>query len=310
MLSQSQPKVMVLAAGYGTRLRPLTEQLPKPLVPVGDKSVLAHIVSQLVQIGVERIVVNAHHRAKALLAAAQQLRDTLEVAVQVVVESDILGTAGGVANAAGALGAGATLVCNGDIVATLSYEQLWAQHQARGETGFATLAVTEAMPAGQGSIGIGADGRVCRLRDGRYGQERCSADFVGIQVLSDPARALLPPKGCLVADLLMPALAAAQDVRVAHVVKDWTDIGSPAAYLQANLSWLEERNMAAYCEPSARIGDGVQLRDTLVGRGAELSGRGALLRCVVWPGGKARAPLVDAVVLADDTVVKVERTTP
>ncbi len=307
---QSQPSVMVLAAGFGTRLRPLTEQLPKPLVPVGDKSVLGHIVCQLGEAGFERLVVNAHHCAEALLQAAGPLQQTFGLAVQVVVETAILGTAGGVANASAALGPGATIVCNGDILADVGYPQLWAQHLAGGSARFATLAVTKDQPAGQGSVGIGAEGRVTRLRHGRYGQELFSADFVGIQVLSDRARASLPPQGCLVGDVLMPALDAGEDVRVAHLVQRWTDIGSPSAYLRANLSWLSERQMAAYRAPTASVGPRVQLSRAVVGAGAEVSGEGTLLRSVVWPGGKAQAPLVDTVVLADGRTVSVGRTTP
>ena len=67
------PAAMVLCAGYGTRLRPLTDELPKPLVPVGDRSVLGHIASALKLAGFERLVVNAHHLPEVLRGALEGL---------------------------------------------------------------------------------------------------------------------------------------------------------------------------------------------------------------------------------------------
>jgi len=92
---------MVLCAGFGTRLRPLTDELPKPLMPVGDRPVLAHIYESLVRRGVREVVVNTHHRASDFENPIKAYAPDL----QVLHESEILGTAGGVSNAASTLGA-------------------------------------------------------------------------------------------------------------------------------------------------------------------------------------------------------------
>src|SRR6478672_7195775 len=95
---------MVLAAGLGTRLRPLTNELPKPLVPIGDRSMLAHVVDRLRAAGCSPVVVNAHHHADAVARACEALG-----AVVSREDEDLLGTAGGLARARALLGEGDVL---------------------------------------------------------------------------------------------------------------------------------------------------------------------------------------------------------
>src|SRR6187431_232569 len=83
-------RAMVLCAGLGTRLRPLTDELPKPLVPVGDRPLLAHILERLASAGVERAVMNVHHKPEEMLRSF----DVLPFMPQVITEVEILGTAG------------------------------------------------------------------------------------------------------------------------------------------------------------------------------------------------------------------------
>jgi mannose-1-phosphate guanylyltransferase len=281
---------MVLAAGLGTRLRPLTDELPKPLVPVGDRSVLGHAAGALVRAGFERLVVNTHHLPERYDAEALELG----VPVELSHEDDIRGTAGGVAHAAGLLAAGELLVHNGDILAELDIGALRAAHAAARP--FATLAVAAGLPAGAGPVGLDAEGRVVRLRDVRVGDERAGAEFAGVQVLSAEARACLPSHGCLVGDVYIPALLRGACVLGAAVVKAYADIGTLEAYLAANLAWLRQRGLASYLAPGASRYAGVVVIDSVVGAGARLTGAGAPTRTVVWPGAVAKAPLEDAIV--------------
>ncbi len=94
---------MILAAGLGTRLRPLTDLLPKPLVPVGDRPAVAHVAERLAAAGIREVVLNTHHLAGAFTA---EILAGLPIALRVVHEREILGTAGGVANASALLGDG------------------------------------------------------------------------------------------------------------------------------------------------------------------------------------------------------------
>jgi mannose-1-phosphate guanylyltransferase len=281
---------MVLCAGFGTRLRPLTDELPKPLVPVGNRSVLGHIAATLKAAGFPRVVVNGHHLSDRL---AEGLA-SLELPTSLVREPHIRGTAGGVAGASEQLGPGDVVVYNGDILAQLDLPALVAAHTAKPV--LATLAVAGRLPVGQGTVGVDEAGRVVRLRTGRWGVEAAGADFVGVQVLSPAARGRLPTDGCLVGDLYMPAADEGLELRAAPVATGFLDIGSPSAYLAANLAWLGDRGSSSWVGEGAEIGGQVELRDSLVGPGAVIDGRGTVERCVLWPGARAVAPLSDTIV--------------
>ncbi len=98
---------MILAAGRGERMRPLTDTMPKPLIPVGGKPMLEHILARLKARGVVNIVVNAHY-------LAEQIVDRLKGRAQVIVEESLLDTGGGVKNALPLLGDKPFFVLNGD----------------------------------------------------------------------------------------------------------------------------------------------------------------------------------------------------
>ncbi len=275
---------MVLCAGFGTRLRPLTDHFPKPLLPVGDRPAFQHILDQLRALGLGPVAVNTHHRAEAFVRAVPS-------GVVVLHEPAILGTAGGVANAAGALGPGSVLVWNGDMHLMADLEGLTARHaRLVDENGaIATLLVAK-RAAGQGTVGVSHDGRVARLRGEAFLEEASGADYLGVMVLTERGRALLPREGCLVGDVLMPRLRAGESVGVAWHEGEWVDIGTPEEFVRANLLWLSNRGLQAWCAPGAVVSASVELRESVVASGGAVEGEGEVRGCVVLPGSVLRAP--------------------
>lgn len=290
---------MVLSAGLGTRLRPLTDRRAKPLVPVGDRPALAHVLDHLQASGVQRIVVNAHHLADQVIAfVGAQTRAGGVLEVKVSVEAALLGTAGGIAHARALLGDGDLLVWNGDILAAgLDVRALTAFHDA-----VATLVVQPLGKgsAGQGSVGLDASGCVVRLRGERFGGETRGGQFLGISVLGAALRERLPrqaiPAG-LVEDVLLPALARGEAVRAFEFEGLWHDIGTLESYRAANRAWLAARDLPTWVGAGAQIAGAVKLAGCVIGEAARIAGAGALERCVVWPGAHAVAPLRDEVVI-------------
>jgi mannose-1-phosphate guanylyltransferase len=280
---------MVLAAGLGSRLRPLTEILPKPLVPVGDRPALAHVLERLAAAGLGPVVVNAHHgieRLRHFLAA--------HPSVAVSAEAELLGTAGGVAGAAPLLGAGPVLIWNADILAPIEPGALIGAHL--GEPGRAATLVVRPCERGCGNVGLDENGRVVRLRTERVAGEARGGEFVGVHVLGARLRAALPERGCLVGDVYLPALQRGATLRAFEWDAPFFDIGTVPAYLAANLDWLSSRALRSWVAPGAVLGEGVTLERALLGEAATARGAGVLERCVVWPGASAEAPLTDAVV--------------
>ena len=99
--------------------------------------------------------------------------------------------------------------------------------------------------------------------------------------------------------MYLPALRRGVRLGV-QAVTHFADIGTPERYVAANLSWLGPRD--AWLGSGGRVGEGVRVARSVVGAGAQVTGSGALERCVVWEGAEARAPLSDAVVTRDGVV--------
>lgn len=273
---------MILCAGLGTRLRPLTEWTAKPMVPIGDAPAVAHVASRLRGAGYDRIVINVHHRPDELRAWARG------VGAAVSEEPELLGTAGGVARAAALLGEGDVLVWNGDISSELDPSSLAAAH-ARSDAA-ATLAVV-ARPLGEGNVGLGERGRIVRLRRERFGEETASADFIGVHVLGAGLRRGLPARGCLVGDVYIPALREGACLAAHVVTSPFTDVGSLPEYVAANRAWLAARGLAAWAAPDAIVR--ARIDGSIVGAGAHVEAD--VLRSIVWPGTRVTEPATDAI---------------
>jgi mannose-1-phosphate guanylyltransferase len=280
---------MVLCAGLGTRLRPLTDWLAKPLVPVGDAPAVSHIVARLRTAGLERLVVNVHHRPADLRswAAAE--------GVAMSEETELLGTAGGVERAALLLGDGDVLVWNGDILSDLDPAALLRAHEAASAA--ATLAVV-LRNAGEGNVGLGEGGRVVRLRQEAFGDEVAGADFVGVHVLGAVLRTKLPERGCLVGDVYIPALRDGAYLAAHVVTTTFIDIGSVAQYAAANRVWLASRCASSWTSPDAMVSANVE--GSIIGAGAIVEAD--VIRCIVWPGTHVRDRIEDAIVTPNGTV--------
>jgi len=124
-------KAMILAAGLGTRLKPLTDEKPKALIPVLNKPIVARVIDYLKMHGVSRIVVNAHHHQ-------QQIVDYMDggrpfgLEIEVLVEPEIQGTGGGIKNASALLDNETFIVINCDILTNINLAQAYRDHKKSG----------------------------------------------------------------------------------------------------------------------------------------------------------------------------------
>lgn len=287
---------MVLSAGFGTRLRPLTDEIPKPLVPLGDTPLLGRSLAALREQGARRLVVNVHHHAGRI----ESYLASLPMEVHVSREERILGTAGGITRARQLFGGAPLVILNGDIVGEFPIAELLS----RADEGL-VLAMTE-RPLGKGTVGLGSAGQVVRLRGEHFGTELASGDYMGVAVLGQKCLNSLPPEGCLVGDWALPHLRAGGFIHGVLVPQSFEDVGSPAAYLTANLRWLRSSaggGATSYVGPGAGVEEGVELVSSIVGAGARVSGRGRVESSLVLPGAIARAPLFEVIVTPAGVVI-------
>ena len=313
---------MVLAAGLGTRLRPLTDLLPKPAVPVAGLPLVQLAFARLRAGGARRVVVNAHHLAAEMERVAGTRR-AAGVALAISREPVIAGTGGALREARPLLaGAGVIVLWNGDILFEVDLAAVVAAH--RKSQALATL-VLAPMPAGARYATVDVDHamtvrRIAGLGPG--GDALVPLHFTGVHVLSPALLDLVPasPFACDVNRHVYPPLLASGQVRAVVAGGYWNDLGTPERYLQANLdvlsgeapvtlpgadpfAGLEARGsrvfvaQGATVDPAARllgpalVGPGAVVEaGASVGPGAVLGagsrvGRGASVeRAVVWPG--------------------------
>ncbi len=178
---------MVLAAGLGTRLRPLTFELPKPMVPMLDRPVLAHIVDLLHGQGIDRIIANLHYFPETIRGYFGEELTYLE-------EAELLGTAGGVRNARGFFGDGPFLVVSGD--ALTDFDVAAAVERHRGHGGIATLCVTRVEDTAEyGVVLHDGEGRITGFQEKPHPDEALS-DLAncGIYVFSPEIFDYFPPE--------------------------------------------------------------------------------------------------------------------
>ena len=233
-------KAVVLVGGEGTRLRPLTETLPKPLVPLVDRPSLDHVLDHLAGHGVHEVVLSSSYLEETFHAFIQARRG--DPSITWITETEPLGTGGAIVNALEALDTDEPFFAlNGDILTDLDLTEMLARHRDRGAT--ATIALTHVEDARPyGLVPMDADGRVLEFRE--KPAELVPGDInAGTYVLEPVAlEGWARGENVSIERQIFPALIA--DGRpLAGFVSEayWMDLGTPQAYLQAQFDLLDGR---------------------------------------------------------------------
>lgn len=219
-------QAVIMAGGRGTRLHPLTEHMPKPMLPVGDRPLLEIIIEQLRNSGIKRVNVTTHHNGEKI---AEHFGDGRDFGVELtyVAEDRPLGTAGGL----GLLEPPkeTILVMNGDILTQLNFQAMLAFHRAQG----ADLTVAVRRYDTQIPFGvIECEGAAVR----RLTEKPLLSFFVnaGIYLLEPIVYRYLPSgEPCDMTDLIQRLLDHGRPVVSFPIREYWLDIGQPADYEQA-----------------------------------------------------------------------------
>ncbi|MFW6087372.1 MAG: sugar phosphate nucleotidyltransferase [Myxococcota bacterium] len=305
-------RAMVLAAGLGTRLRPLTLERPKPAVPVGNRPLMCFSLDVVARLAVDEVVVNTHHLGQALPAWIDP-HAPAALELTFVHEPELLGTGGGLRNAWPLLrdGDDPVVVLNGDILFEPDLARALETH--RRLDALATMVLRPDPDADRyGAVEIDGEGRVRRL----LGQPAHAGPlakhmFTGVHILSPRAFAELPEQGCIVRRSYRPWVDRGE-VIAGHVDRTpWLDLGTPAAYLAANLDlargdarWtaVPEPDARGLVHPQAHVEPGARVRGAVIGAGARVEPGADLERVVVWDGARAGGRLRDAVVTRERVV--------
>jgi NDP-sugar pyrophosphorylase family protein len=226
-------KAMVFAAGYGTRLRPVTDNLPKALVPLGGKPMIDWVIRRLVMAGVKEIIINVHYLADQLEAYFRE-KHNYDIRICFSDERNgILDTGGGLCKASWFFDDHQPFyVYNTDVISTLNLQEMMESHLRSGN--MATLAVKH-RPASRNLI-IDAQDKLAGWRDNRTGEEIwvkenvSSGDevaFSGIQVINPEIFDFITEKGAFPLIPLYLRLAKEHEIGIYRHDQDaWFDLGN------------------------------------------------------------------------------------
>jgi NDP-sugar pyrophosphorylase family protein len=234
-------KALLLAAGEGTRLRPLTLKRPKPMLPIGGRPVLDHLVRLLRWHGVGEIAINLHYRPEAIVDYFGDGRD-FDVSIHYSREEKLLGSAGA-ARQLYSFFDEAFFVLYGDVLTSIDLTAMAARHRATGA--LATLALYEVEdPSRCGMVATQGDGRVTQfVEKPAPGRAHGMLANAGIYVIEPAALRYIPDGQAydfgqdLFPDLIARGLPVYARPAAAYVL----DIGSLERYLQAEADALEGR---------------------------------------------------------------------
>jgi NDP-sugar pyrophosphorylase family protein len=299
---------MVLAAGLGERMRPLTLVRAKPVLPVLNRPLLHWTLERIARAGIRDVVLNLHHLPATVRRAVGD-GSAFGLRVRYSFEREILGTAGGPQHARRFFGAGPVLIVNGDVLFDFDLRHLLRVHRESGAA--ATLALLpNPEPHRYTAVRMSA-AKWVRSFGGRprEGSGRAWL-FTGVQVI-DPAilARLSPGPSHSVSDLYVPILAEGGRIRGLPVDGVWYDFGAPELYLRSHLALLASgfrgvRPALRRIDPSARVSPQALIERSVVGAGCVVAAGARIVRSVLWDRVRVAADaVVEDAILATGTRV-------
>lgn len=266
---------LVLTAGFGTRLLPLSEVRAKPALPVAGQPLISRILGWLQRAGTRRVVLNLHHRAETITRIVGD-GSGFGVSVRYSWEPGILGSAGGPARAIPLLESDRFLIVNGDTLTNVDLPALVRQHV--DTNALVTMAVVDGDPRYNGVIA--EESGIVR----GFGKAAGAFHFIGVQVVNASVFAGVDPSVTseTVHGIYPPLIAARTgSIRIFHTRERFFDIGSPRDYLDtarqvaAGEAVPLDRGRDTSVDAAARLTDTILWDRVTVGAGAHLR------RCVV-----------------------------
>jgi mannose-1-phosphate guanylyltransferase len=284
-------KAIILSAGYGTRLRPLTDRLPKPLVPILGTPILSHIIRRLKECNVSDIGVNIHHKFEII----EEYLETNHAGKNITLsfEKDVLGVAGGIGGFREFLkGESLFIVHNGDILSNIRFSSMVPDQ--KGKVPLCTMIVHDY--DGYNNVAVDEQGNVLDIRRIlRPDDTSKMLAYTGISYMSGDILNLIPEGVSHLVPILLDIIKKERGMVMAVDVKDcaWMDVGTIENYFSAHKEILVNKKplIAKDLVPEKSIFFG---KNSVVGEGVEFSGfisagrdsvfkKGCRIEnCVVW----------------------------
>jgi NDP-sugar pyrophosphorylase family protein len=296
---------MILSAGLGSRLRPLTAELPKPLVPILNRPLLWYLIASLRAAGIHEIIINLHYRGEQIrswLGGGEKLG----VKVAYSQESELLGSAGGVRRVRDFFGHEPALIIHGDILFDVDLRAVIQYHLSRNAHATVVLHLAHHRYS-YGVIRVNAQGNIGQFVDQQapwVSGPLIDTVFTGVQIL-DPAVLDAIPVEC-VATLttdVYPHLLTRPWRFYGYVIQGyWSDLGTPHRYWEASMDVVSGRVTPAGITPqrawctsnhiqpavmlskeAAVAGDADIGPEVILGEGCWVADGAHIVQSVLWP---------------------------
>lgn len=314
-------KAVILAAGFGTRMFPLSLDTPKPLMPLWGKPILEHILKMLARWGIEDALINLHHQPEAICDFVRRRRAP-RPRVALSFEGELLGTGGALRRASWFFDREPFWIINADIAAELEpYPLLRAFNQRK------VIAALWLEPSrGPRTVEMAA-GRVTNFTSSRPGTDG-TYTFCGLQIVSPQLLKYIPPQGfSSIVQAYQQALARAWQIAGVTVEHSyWADLGTPTSYLEAHREILSRQRAKApgggllgreqllamqkwrrrihfhgflSAGSNVTISKGAQIEDAVIWNNARITAKAVVARAIIGQGcevhGRVRQLAVQSV---------------
>ncbi|MEZ4750688.1 MAG: NDP-sugar synthase [Bdellovibrionota bacterium] len=242
-LGHSVKKAMILAAGLGTRMAPVTDSIPKPLVPILNVPNIVHNIHLLKHVGIEDIVINTFHLGPKLMEALGD-GTSLGVSIRYSVEETLLGTGGGVKHAEKLLGNEPFVLCNSDLITDLDLNAAIDYHFSQKAVATMVLLDDEEKKRRYANVGTDENGRLCQLPSKTTRTPKQTGIFTGIHILQPEAHQYLEPVFSGINQVLYPSLMEKQpDKAVGYYAPPtstcWLDTGEVPIFWETSMTLLD-----------------------------------------------------------------------
>jgi NDP-sugar pyrophosphorylase family protein len=290
-------EAVILAGGLGTRLRPLTEHTPKPLVPIATRPFLATILTRLSKAGVRRAVLSTFHQADKVRKASRELRELSGASLKVVVEKEPLGT-GGAIRFAWPGGSAACLVLNGDVLSDFDFSRIiHFFHEKQADAVLWVRPVPDV--SAFGVIEFDKEKRIRRfLEKPKPGETTSRFINAGVYLFSKRVVDKIPQGRPVSVERETFPMLLKEGYRLfaydGQQTAYWRDIGTPSNYYQANLDAIKGRLRKSHgslwgkCtveglkSPGCRISPRARIRRSFFGRHCRVEKDARVTDSIVW----------------------------
>ncbi|MBV9925015.1 MAG: NDP-sugar synthase [Acidobacteria bacterium] len=287
-------RAMILAAGYGTRLWPLTIDRTKPAIPFMGRPLIGYVAEYLAGYGFDDIVVNLHHQPDSVRAALGD-GSRFGVRFRYVEEPVILGTSGAISNARALLDGDHFVVINGKLATDIDLGEALATHRRTGA--LATL-VLRPNPARErysevyvsGGLVTGFGGHPAPESD-KAGGGDAPLMFTGIQILDPRVFEYIPPGvfSHSVTDVYVPAIARGDRI-AAHVARgSWYELSTVRRYLDTSVTLLKREGRDLELGEGSVVGEGASVSESVLWEGVHVAPGARVTRSVLGAGVRVGA---------------------